>query len=69
MTRHLGAESIFDPGDANQLLRYGQFLTMYPDICPFCFSKYPDGNIKKTEHVLKCARLAREIRDDARGVR
>lgn len=62
--RALHGESIFDPSDPNQLLRYGQFLTMFPDICPFCFSKYPEDRIKKTEHVIRCARMARYIRED-----
>lgn len=51
---------IFDPSDPNMLLIYGQFLNYYPDICPFCFSKYPDGEIEKTEHILKCKRIAQE---------
>ena len=57
-------ESIIDLSDPNQMLRYGQFLTRYPDICPFCFSKYPEDSVKKTEHVIRCARMARFIRED-----
>jgi hypothetical protein len=57
-------ESIIDVSNATQLLWYGQFLIRYPDICPFCFSKYPEDNIKKTEHVIRCARMARFIRED-----
>lgn len=60
-TKHFRGESVIDVRDPNQLLRYGQFLSMYPDICPFCFSKYPDDPTKKTEHVIACAKLAREI--------
>jgi hypothetical protein len=56
-------DSIIDVSDPNQLLRYGAFLGRYPDICPFCFSKYPEDDIEKTKHVIRCAQMARSIRN------
>jgi hypothetical protein len=63
MTRQKYRENIIDVSDPNHLMLYGQFLYKYPDICPFCFSKYPEDRIKKTEHIIRCNRMARGIRE------
>ena len=61
---------VIDCNDGNGLLMLGEHITRYPDICPFCFSKYPDditdsnGHNERQEHIRKCAKLAREIRED-----
>ena len=61
---------VIDCSNVDQLLMLGEHITRYPDICPFCFSKYPDdvtdinGYNDRQEHIKKCAKLACEIRDD-----
>lgn len=55
---------IVDCSDGEGLMKLGAFISRYPDICPFCFSLYPEDEENKSAHIRKCAKLAREIRDD-----
>jgi hypothetical protein len=57
---------VVDPTDGEGLEKLGCFASRYPEICPFCFSKYPDGDEDRAIHIRACSKLAREIRNEDR---
>lgn len=57
--------TVVDCSDGEGLMKLGAFLYRYPGICPFCFSKYPEGEQDRIDHINRCSRIAQGIRDDA----
>jgi hypothetical protein len=57
-------DTLPDCSTGEGLEQLGEHITRYPDICPFCFSKYPDDEIKKVEHIIACNKILRSIRYD-----
>jgi hypothetical protein len=52
---------MMDMSTGEDMEKLGCFASRYPEICPFCFSKYPDDPAQKMEHIRGCKRLLQEI--------
>lgn len=64
--RGTNESTIVDCSDGEGLMKLGAFISRYPDICPFCFSSYPENEEDRAIHIRKCQRIAQGIRDDQR---
>lgn len=64
MQKYIVADTLPDASSGEGLEQLGAHFTRYPDICPFCFSKYPDDEIERVEHMIACNKILRSIRYD-----
>lgn len=56
-------DTLLDVQFGEGLEKLGSFTARYPEICPVCFSKYPDDPAQRREHIGACARLLQEIKE------